>query len=76
MPKHDAKKDDNPELLRIEKDRLEVILSEKKFKCRLCGETFNTAAERDEHNRQVHPRAYRLSHLFSGKKKEDKPKVE
>ncbi len=51
-------------------------MTEKKFKCHLCGETFNTAVERDEHNRQVHPKAYRLSHLFSRKKKEDKPKPE
>jgi hypothetical protein len=51
-------------------------LSEKKFKCHLCRESFTSAAERDEHSRQVHPKAYRLSHLFSGKKKEDKPKAE
>jgi len=52
------------------------MLQEKKFKCRLCGETFNSSEERDEHNRQVHPKAYRLSHLFSRTKKENKPKAE
>jgi hypothetical protein len=79
MPRSKSIRDEDnrpPELLRIRKDTLDSILTEKKFKCRLCGESFSTAAERDEHNRHVHPKAYRLSHLFSGKRKEDKPKAE
>ncbi len=44
---------------------------EKKVKCHLCGQTFYTNEERDKHNKEVHPRAYRLSHLVHGDKGEE-----
>ncbi len=42
------------------------VPEEKKFKCRLCGQTFNSNEERDKHNKEVHPRAHLLSHLAHG----------
>jgi len=42
------------------------LSEEKKFKCHLCGQIFNSNEERDKHNQEVHPKAYKLSHLLQG----------
>ncbi len=44
---------------------------EKKVKCHLCGKTFDSVEERDMHNKEVHPTAYRLSHLVHGIQKNE-----
>ncbi len=42
------------------------MTEEKKVKCHLFGQTFNSVEDRDKHNKEVHPRAWKLSHLAHG----------